>query len=73
MFVDGPEFVLVLAQLDTEGNILSKFKKTPTSGLVGDAITRNADGLQTDIWTDGRTPESSPTIRKAPLDYVQKI
>ena len=27
MFVDGPGFVLVLAQLDTEGNILTKLKK----------------------------------------------
>ena len=27
MFVDGPEFFLVLAQQDTEGNILTKFKK----------------------------------------------
>ena len=27
MFVDGPEFVLVLAQQDIEGNILTKFKK----------------------------------------------
>ena len=25
MFVDGPEFFLVLAQLDIEGNILTKF------------------------------------------------
>ena len=41
MFVDGPEFFLVLAQLDTEGNILTKFKKNLTSDLGGDAITRN--------------------------------
>ena len=27
MFVDGPEFFLVLAQLDTEGNILTKLQK----------------------------------------------
>ena len=27
MCVDGPEFCLVLAQVDTEGNILTKFKK----------------------------------------------
>ena len=27
MFVDGPEFFLVLAQLYTEGNILTEFKK----------------------------------------------
>ena len=40
MFVDGPEFFLILAQLDTEGNILTKFKNSPTSGL-GDAIIRN--------------------------------
>ena len=29
MFVDGPEFFLVLAQQDTEGNILTKFKIRP--------------------------------------------
>ena len=40
MFVDGSEFVLVLAQIDTEENFLTKFQ-TPTSGLGGDAITRN--------------------------------
>ena len=27
MFVDGPEFFFILAQLGTEGNILTKFKK----------------------------------------------
>ena len=41
MFVDGPEFVLVLARLDTVGNNLTKFKKNPSSGLVGDAKERN--------------------------------
>ena len=41
MFVDGLEFFLVLAQLDTEGNIMTKFPKNPTSCLGGDAITRN--------------------------------
>ena len=40
MFVDGPEFFLVLAQLDTEGNSVQVLKNS-TSGLVGDAITRN--------------------------------
>ena len=50
MFVDGPEFVLVLAQLDTEGNILTKFQKHSTSGFGGDAITRNVY-----IRTVGRT------------------
>ena len=57
MFVDGLEFFLVLAKLDTEGNILTKFQKHPTSGLGGDA-------------TVGLTPESSQTQRKA-LKYVQ--
>ena len=66
-FVDGPEFFLVHAQLDTEGNILTKFQKNPTSGLGGDAITRNVYRR-----TVGRTPESSQTVRQAPLDYVQK-
>ena len=57
MFVDGPEFFLVLAQLDTEGNILTGILlvlaqldiegniltklKKTTSGLGGDAIARN--------------------------------
>ena len=39
MFIDGPEFFLVHAQLDIEGNILIKFQTNPTSGLGGDAIT----------------------------------
>ena len=67
MFVDGPEFLLVLAQQDTEGNILTSFKRNPTSGLGGDAITN-------DVYrrTVGRTLESSQIVRKAPLDYVQK-
>ena len=70
MFVDGPEFVLVLAQLDTEGNILTKFKKKSTSGLGGDAITRNV--YRRKVGRTELTPESSQTVRKAPLDYVQK-
>ena len=44
MFVDGLEFVLLLAQLDTKGNILIKLKKKqkhPTGGIGVDAITRN--------------------------------
>ena len=53
MFVDGPEFCLVLAQLDTEGNILTKFQNNPTSGLGGDAITRNVY-RRTVGRTDGR-------------------
>ena len=71
MFVDGPEFVLVLAQLSTKGNILTKLKNNPTSGLGGDPITRNVY-RRTVGRTDEGTPESSQTLRKAPLDYVQK-
>ena len=41
MFVDGLEFIFVLAQLDTEVNILTKFQNNLTSGLEGDTITRN--------------------------------
>ena len=41
MCVDGPEFFFVCAQLDTKGNILTKFQKHPTSGLGGDAVTKN--------------------------------
>ena len=53
MFVDGPEFFLVLAQQDTEGNILTKFKKKKTSGIGGDAITKNVY-RRTVGRTDGR-------------------
>ena len=70
MFVDGPEFFLVLAQLDTEGNILTKLQTNPTSGLGGDAITRNV--YRRTVGRDRRTPESFQTVRKAPLDYIQK-
>ena len=54
MFVVGPEFFLVLAQLGTEGNILTKFQKHPTSGLGGDAITRYVY-RRTVGRTDGQT------------------
>ena len=47
--------------------ITNTVKKNPTSGLGGDAITRNVYSR-----TDRRTPKSSQTIRKAPLDYVQQ-
>ena len=53
MFVDGPDFFLVLAQLNTEGNILTKFQKNPTSGFGGDATTRNVY-RRTVGRTDGR-------------------
>ena len=59
MFVDGPEFFLVLAQLDTEGNSVQVLKN-PTSGLVGDAITSNL--YRRTVW---RTPESSQTVTGA--------
>ena len=66
MFVDGLEFVLVLAQLDTDENILTKFKTNPISGLGGEAITRNVY-RRTVGRTDGRR-RHSPTVRKALLD-----
>ena len=53
MFVDGPEFFLVLEQQDTEGNILTKFKKNPTNDIGGDAITKNVY-RRTVARTDGR-------------------
>ena len=68
MFVDGPEFFLVRAQLDTEGNILAKFNKNPTSGLGGDAITRNV--YRRTVGRTEQTLESTQTVRKAPLDYI---
>ena len=58
--MDGPEFFWVLAQLDTEGNILTKFKKK--SDKWSGKICDNKKCLQTDSWTDSRTPESSQTI-----------
>ena len=51
--MDGPESFLVLEYLDIEGNILTKFQKNPTSGLGGDAITRNVYGRTVGL-TDGR-------------------
>ena len=63
MFIDGPEFVSVLAQFDIEGNILTKFFffKNPPSG--GDAITKksaqwrrcDSKKMFTDRRKDGRT------------------
>ena len=37
-------FVLVLAQLDIEGNILTKIQSNPTSDLGGDVITSMSVG-----------------------------
>ena len=39
LIVDGPEWFSILAQLDTEGNILTKFQKHPTSGLEQEMFT----------------------------------
>ena len=58
MFVDGPEFFFVLAQLDTMGNIMTKFQNN--SGLEGDAITRNVYRRPV-----GRTPEGHETVHKS--------
>ena len=60
MFVDGPEFFLVLAQLDTEGNILTKFQINPTSGLGGDAITKNVYS-----WTEKTDAGEFPDCQKS--------
>ena len=60
MFVDGPECFLLPAQLDTEGNILTKFQKYSISGLGGDAITR----MFTDGQLDGQTDAGDFTDRK---------
>ena len=61
MFVDGPEFFLVLAQLDTEGSILTQLKKS-------DQWTwRRCDNkkcLQTNSWTDGQTDAGEFPDRK---------
>ena len=44
VFVDGLEFFLLLAQLDTEGNILTKFEKKIRPVVMAD----NKKCLQTD-------------------------
>ena len=44
------EFLLVLAQLDTEENILTKFKKIRSRRRCD-----NKKCLQTDSWRDGQT------------------
>ena len=59
-FVDGPEFCLVLAQLDAEGNILTKFQNNPTSGLGGDAITKNVYS-----WTEQTDAGEFPDRQKS--------
>ena len=77
MFVDGPEFFLVLAQQDTEGNILTKFKKKKTSGIGGDAITKNVYrrtvGRQTDAGEFPDRKKSSSGLRlEELLIYIKK-
>ena len=62
MFVDGLEFFLLLAQLDTEGNILIKFKKTSDQWYWRRCDNKKC--LQADSWTDRRTPESSQIVRR---------
>ena len=52
MYVDGPEFFLVFAQLGTEGNILTKFKNK--SEQWSWRRSDNKKCLQTDSWTDRR-------------------
>ena len=58
MFIDGPEFVLVHAQLDTEGNIPVKFQTNPTSYLGGESIKRMFPDGHLDRQTDaGEFPD----------------
>ena len=64
MFVDGSEFVLVLAQLDAEGNNLTKFKKK--SDQWSWRKCDNKKCLKTDSWTDRRTPESFSDRKNSP-------
>ena len=54
------------AQLGTEGNILTKLKKKSDQWSW-----RRCDNKKC-LQTDRRTPDSSQTVRKSPLDYVQK-
>ena len=62
MYVDGPEFVLVLAQLDAEGNILTKLKNSDQWSW---SRCDNKKCLRTNSWTNRRTPGSSQTVRRA--------
>ena len=39
-FVNGPEFLLALAQLDNDTNTITKFQSNPFGGFQGDMITR---------------------------------
>ena len=48
MFIDGPELFLVFAQLDTEENILSKFKNKKKSDQWSCRRCDNKKCLQTD-------------------------
>ena len=58
-------FFRYLHNLTLKGTFWPSFKNHQPSGLGGDAITRKClqtDG-KTDIWTNGRTPERSPSER----------
>ena len=50
MFVDGPEFFLVLAQLNNEGDILTKFQENILPVVLEE--TR-----QQEMFTDGQLDE----------------
>ena len=57
---------LILAHLDTEGNILAKFLKNPTSGLGGDEIARTVYRRAVGRTTDaGEFPGRKATSRRA--------
>ena len=66
MFVDGPEFFMVLAQLGTEGNIPTRFKKNPTSGLEGDVITRNVYRRTVGLTDERRRVPRANDVKKGP-------
>ena len=51
MFVDGPEVLLALAQLNTEGDILTKFQKKNIRPVVLEEMR------QQEMFTDGQLDE----------------
>ena len=59
MFFDRSDIFLVLAQLDIEGNIVTKMKKNPTSGLGRDAITSLSMGNFTKSEPGTKRPDLS--------------
>ena len=71
MFVDGLEFVSVLAQFHIKRNILIMFKKK-SAQWSWRRCDNKTDG-KTDRWTNGQTDAGEIPIRlQKSSDYIQK-